>query len=256
MGVRVRRKCHGQRRYPSRSTERASRFDDVAQNSLRSPCHVGAGGGISSTGGTPRGSYRAGSRMRGRKSASSQHASTAFTSMSWGDVSRLRRTPRQQGGDGDAAGLLAAPLPKLRHRPAPREQGITPFFTGLSGSGKSTLAKIMYGKFVEEDRRSVKRRVMKDRTVSLNGRLYEVDAVLVGETVTLRYDPDAAPSHHFDQGHSSPRRRQVSRFRTCFSSCHRSVQASRPLDARKGVTVEVSRHDNRTPCQKGDPCCS
>jgi transposase InsO family protein len=37
-----------------------------------------------------------------------------------------------------------------------------------------------------------KRRVMNDRTVSLNGRVYEVDAVLVGETVTLRYDP-AAP---------------------------------------------------------------
>ena len=39
--------------------------------------------------------------------------------------------------------------------PPPREQGITLFFTGLSGSGKSTLAKIMYGKFIEEGRRSV-----------------------------------------------------------------------------------------------------
>lgn len=34
-----------------------------------------------------------------------------------------------------------------------------------------------------------KRRVMKDRTVSL----YEVDAVLVGRTVVLRHDPDAPP---------------------------------------------------------------
>jgi putative transposase len=34
-----------------------------------------------------------------------------------------------------------------------------------------------------------KRKVQKDRTVSLNGMLYEVDASLVGETVTLRYDP-------------------------------------------------------------------
>jgi len=34
-----------------------------------------------------------------------------------------------------------------------------------------------------------KRRVMNDRTVSLNGHVYEVDAVLVGETVILRYDP-------------------------------------------------------------------
>ena len=37
-----------------------------------------------------------------------------------------------------------------------------------------------------------KRRVMKDRTVSLNGRLYGVDAHLVGQ-LTLRYDPNAPP---------------------------------------------------------------
>ena len=39
--------------------------------------------------------------------------------------------------------------------PPPRKQGVTLFFTGLSGAGKSTLAKIMYGKFIEEGRRSV-----------------------------------------------------------------------------------------------------
>ena len=46
-----------------------------------------------------------------------------------------------------------------------------------------------------------KRRVMKDRTVSLHGRLYEVDAVLVSETVTLRYDPDAPPSRPIEVVH-------------------------------------------------------
>jgi transposase InsO family protein len=40
----------------------------------------------------------------------------------------------------------------------------------------------------------VKRRVLNDRTVSLHGRAYEVDAVLVGETVILRYDPAAPPT--------------------------------------------------------------
>lgn len=35
------------------------------------------------------------------------------------------------------------------------------------------------------------RKVQKDRTVSLHGVVYEVDAVLVGEKVTLRYDPSA-----------------------------------------------------------------
>ena len=51
-----------------------------------------------------------------------------------------------------------------------------------------------------------KRRVMKDRTLSLHGRLYEVDAVLVGHTVTLRYDPEAPPSRPIEvvhDGHSA-----------------------------------------------------
>ena len=39
-----------------------------------------------------------------------------------------------------------------------------------------------------------KRRVQKDRTVSLNNRIYEVDALLVGATITLRFDPSAPPS--------------------------------------------------------------
>ena len=37
-----------------------------------------------------------------------------------------------------------------------------------------------------------KRKVQTDRTVSLHGVVYEVDAALVGETVTLRYDPTRA----------------------------------------------------------------
>ena len=46
-----------------------------------------------------------------------------------------------------------------------------------------------------------KRRVMKDRTVSLGGQLYEVDALLVGETVLLRYDPAAPRSRPIDVVH-------------------------------------------------------
>ena len=43
-----------------------------------------------------------------------------------------------------------------------------------------------------------KRLVHKDRTVSLNGRVYEVDAILVGERVVLRYDPEAPPGRPLD----------------------------------------------------------
>ena len=35
---------------------------------------------------------------------------------------------------------------------------------------------------------------MKDRTLSLHGRLYEADAILVGEIVTVRHDPSAPPT--------------------------------------------------------------
>ena len=46
-----------------------------------------------------------------------------------------------------------------------------------------------------------RRRVYKDRTVSLNGRVYEVDTALVGENVILRYDPAAPPSRPLDVVH-------------------------------------------------------
>ena len=48
-----------------------------------------------------------------------------------------------------------------------------------------------------------KRRVHKDRTVSLNGRLYEVDPLLVGQQVTLRYDPDAPPARPLEVVHDA-----------------------------------------------------
>ena len=57
-----------------------------------------------------------------------------------------------------------------------------------------------------------KRRVMKDRTVSLHGRLYEVDAVLVGEIVTLRYDPHAPPSRPIEVVHHGKGAGQASRL--------------------------------------------
>ena len=47
----------------------------------------------------------------------------------------------------------------------------------------------------------VRRRVYKDRTVSLNGRVYEVDTVLVGQNVILRYDPAAPPARPLDVVH-------------------------------------------------------
>ena len=49
------------------------------------------------------------------------------------------------------------------------------------------------------------RRVHKDRTVSLHGVVYEVDAALVGEKVTLRFDPAAPPGRPVEVWHAQGR---------------------------------------------------
>lgn len=64
-----------------------------------------------------------------------------------------------------------------------------------------------------------KRRVHRDRTVSLDGVLYEVDASLVGEVVVLRYDPSArrgAPIDVWHQGAKVCTANVVDAYANCF----------------------------------------
>ena len=83
-----------------------------------------------------------------------------------------------------------------------------------------------------------KRKVQKDRTVSLNGMIYEIDAALVGETVTLRYNPA-------EQG-------------KCIEICHNNqfVQEAKLVDTyancfvkrdRPSSTIEEVEQDKETP---------
>jgi len=75
-----------------------------------------------------------------------------------------------------------------------------------------------------------KRKVQKDRTVSLNGVLYEVDAALVGEKVTLRFDPSAPPARPVQvchQGKLIGQARPVQTYANSFVKRHRP---SRTLD--------------------------
>ena len=51
----------------------------------------------------------------------------------------------------------------------------------------------------------VQRRVQNDRTVSLNGVAYEVDAALVGDKVSLRFDPAAPPGRPVQVWHEQRR---------------------------------------------------
>jgi hypothetical protein len=63
------------------------------------------------------------------------------------------------------------------------------------------------------------RKVQKDRTVSLNGVLYEVDAALVGEKVTLRFDPGGAlgrPVQVCHQGQFVEAAKPVQTYANCF----------------------------------------
>lgn len=68
------------------------------------------------------------------------------------------------------------------------------------------------------------RRVQRDRTVSLNGVIYEVDAALVGEKVLLRYDPSAPPGRPLQVWHQQRRladAKPLDAYANCFVRRHR-----------------------------------
>lgn len=68
-----------------------------------------------------------------------------------------------------------------------------------------------------------KRKVNKDRTVSLNGKLFEIDPILIGQQVTLRYNP-AQPDNAVQvvhQGKFVETARQVDLYANCHVKRHR-----------------------------------
>ena len=77
----------------------------------------------------------------------------------------------------------------------------------------------------------VRRRVHKDRTVSLNGRVYEVDAVLVGERVTLRYDPEAPPSRPLEVVHDGKPAGKATRLDAYANTAVRRTYPAREIEA-------------------------
>jgi putative transposase len=77
----------------------------------------------------------------------------------------------------------------------------------------------------------LKRRVMRDRTVSLNGTLFEVDAALVGQTVTLRYDPALPASRGVEVWHQErfiERATVLDAYANCFVRRTRPTQIIDP----------------------------
>jgi hypothetical protein len=78
-----------------------------------------------------------------------------------------------------------------------------------------------------------KRKVAKDRTVSLRGVLYEVDAILVGQTVTLRFDPTRAarPVEVWHVGRKVGTARPVDAYANCFVKRDHATKALHPSRA-------------------------
>ena len=82
-----------------------------------------------------------------------------------------------------------------------------------------------------------KRKVQKDRTVSLNGMAYEIDASLVGETVTLRYNPsdqgkEIKVCHN---GRFVQKAKLVDIYANCFVKRDRPSKTIEALDPEKTI---------------------
>ena len=76
-----------------------------------------------------------------------------------------------------------------------------------------------------------RRRVQRDRTVSLNGIVFEVDAALVGEIVTLRFDPAAPPVRGVEVWHQErfiARATPLDAYANCFVRRHRPSRSLEP----------------------------
>lgn len=95
------------------------------------------------------------------------------------------------------------------------------------------------------------RKVNNDRTVSLNGKLFEVDATLVGERVTLRYNPVKPDGriHVVHEGKFIELARQVDVYANCFVKRHRRsgvIDSDTPAPAQEPSLSMSSLKDTNT----------
>jgi len=85
-----------------------------------------------------------------------------------------------------------------------------------------------------------KRRVARDRTVTLDGVAFEVDAALVGQSVTLRYDPAREPNKRTVEVWHLGKRIEVARRVDTLSNCFvRRNKTRDALEIEGDVTADV-----------------
>ena len=72
---------------------------------------------------------------------------------------------------------------------------------------------------------------MNDRTLSLHGRLYEVDPLLVGHTVTVRYDPATPPNRPLQVLHNGAEAGQATILDAYANASVKRVRPSRQIES-------------------------
>lgn len=95
------------------------------------------------------------------------------------------------------------------------------------------------------------RKVQNDRIVSLRGRLFEVDALLIGEKVTLRYDPSRpdAPIQVVHKGRLIEKARQVDLYANCSVKRARhggAINADKRPDVPSGLSMSSLNKKNNS----------
>src|SRR5690606_26566602 len=100
--------------------------------------------------------------------------------------------------------------------------------------------------FLAEQRRAVR----KDRTVTLDGVAYEVDAALVGERVLLRFDASRDPGKRrvevWHQGKHVETARRVDALANCFvkrNDITKTIEVEDPTEADRISMPEVQQQE-------------
>ncbi|HMJ11271.1 MAG TPA: DDE-type integrase/transposase/recombinase [Polyangiaceae bacterium] len=126
---------------------------------------------------------------------------------------------------------------EYHHRPHRGLDGETPLDRWAARSNEVQLAPGELGElFLFE----TKRKVHKDRTVSLDGVLYEVEATLIGETVVLRYDPGGSRKgvQVWHEGRRIQLAKPVDAYANCFVRRDRQLSTlDRPPEPRPGLNL-------------------
>jgi len=97
------------------------------------------------------------------------------------------------------------------------------------------------------------RRVQRDRTVSLNGQVFEVEAGLVGEKVLLRYDPGAPAARGVEVWHAGrfiARALPLNAYANCFvrrNRPSRSLQTDAPAPSPQPTRLALRQLAPRKP---------